>query len=66
MRYGAAILKWRTDELNNMDLISMEIKKMHCSLSDIDRLYLTKEKGGRGLIRCEGCVRSEEKSNVES
>ena len=28
--------------------------------SDTDRLYLNREKGGRGLISCEGCVRSEE------
>ena len=36
---------------------------MHCAFhpkSDTDKLYLTREKGGRGLISCEGCVRSEE------
>ena len=30
--------------------------------SDVDRLYLAWAKGGRGLISCEGCVRSEENS----
>ena len=28
--------------------------------SDADKLYLTREKGGCGLISCEGCVQSEE------
>ena len=28
--------------------------------SDTDRIYLSREKGGRGLIRCEGCIRMEE------
>ena len=30
--------------------------------SDVDRLYLARAKGGRGLINCEGCVSSEENS----
>ena len=36
---------------------------MHTALhpkSDIDRVYLSREMGGRGLISCEGCVRMEE------
>ena len=28
--------------------------------SDTDRIYLSREKGGRGVIRCEGCIRMEE------
>ena len=28
--------------------------------SDIDRVYLSSEMGGRGLISCEGCIRMEE------
>ena len=28
--------------------------------SDIDRVYLNREMGGRELIRCEGCIRMEE------
>ena len=36
---------------------------MHGALhpkSDIDRVYLSREMGGRGLISCEGCIRMEE------
>ena len=32
------------------------------SKSDVDRLYVSREDEGRGLIRCEGCVRGEENS----
>ena len=27
--------------------------------SDVDRIYLSRKRGGRGLIGCEGCVKSE-------
>ena len=36
---------------------------MHKALhpkSDVDRVYLSREMGGRRLISCEGCVRMEE------
>ena len=32
------------------------------SKSDVDRLYVSREDGGRGLMSCERCVRSEENS----
>ena len=63
LRYGEGILKWTVDELKNVDRKSRKIMTMHGAFhpkSDTDRLYLTREKGGRGLISCEGCVRSEE------
>ena len=37
--------------------------KMHGAVhpkSDIDRVYLSREMGGRGLITCERCTRMEE------
>ena len=37
--------------------------KMHGAVhpkSDIDRVYLSREMGGRGLISCERCIRMEE------
>ena len=36
---------------------------MHGALhpkSDVDRVYLSREMGGRRLISCEGCIRMEE------
>lgn len=61
MRYGAGILKWTTDELKNIDRKPRKVvMAKHGALytrNNTERLYLTREKGGRGLIRCEGCVR---------
>ena len=28
--------------------------------SDVDRVYLSRKVGGRGLISCKGCIRTEE------
>ena len=50
MRYGAGILKWNTDELKSLDRRTRKFMTMHGALhpkSDIDRVYLSKEMGGR-------------------
>ena len=63
MRYGAGILKWNTDKLKSLDRRTRKFMTMHGALhpkSDIDRVYLSKEMGGRGLISCEGCIWMEE------
>ena len=63
MRYGTGILKWNTDELKSLDRRARKFMTMHGALypkSDIDRVYLRREMGGRGLISCEGCIRMEE------
>ena len=62
-RYGAGILKCNTDELKSLDRRTRKFMTMHGALhpkSDIDRVYLRSEMGGRGLISCEGCIRIEE------
>ena len=63
IRYGAGILKWNTDELKSLDRRTRKLMTMHGGLhpkSDIDRVYLSREMGGRRLISCEGYVRMEE------
>ena len=65
MRCSAGILKWNTDELKSLDRRTRKFMTMHGALhpkSDIDRVYLSREMGGRGLISCEGCIRMEEKT----
>ena len=65
MGYGAGILKWNTDELKSLGITTRKFTEMHGVLhrkSDIDRLYLSRKMGGRGLITCEGCIRMEENS----
>ena len=62
-RYGAGIINWRVDELKIMDRTTRKTLTMYGALhpkSDIDRLYLKRKHGGRGLISNETCVRSEE------
>ena len=46
-----------------MDTKTRKIMTIHGALhpkSDIDRIYVPRGKGGRGLISCEGCIRGEE------
>ena len=65
MRYGAGILKWNTDDLKSLHRRTRKFMTMYGALhpkSDIDRVYLSREMRGRGLISCEGCIRMEESS----
>ena len=66
MKYGAGILKWNTDELKSLDRRTRKFMTIHGALhpkSDIDRVYLRREIGERGLVSCGGCIRME-KSNL--
>ena len=63
LRYGAGIINWKVDELKKMDRTTRKTLTMYEALhpkSDIDRLYLKRKHGGRGLVSIETCVRSEE------
>ena len=65
IRYGAGIIKWTVAELDEMDRKTrkiMTINKEFHPKSDVDRLYVTRSKGGRGLIGCKSCVITEENS----
>ena len=60
IRYNTGILKWNTDKLKSLDRRNRKIMTIHGALhpkSDIDRVYLSREMGGRRLINCEGSVR---------
>ena len=63
MRYGAGIIKWNVAELDEIDRKTRKILTMNKEFhpkSDIDRLYVPRSKGGRGLIDCKNCVATEE------
>ena len=63
LRYGAGIINWKVDELKKMDRTTRKTLRMYGALhpkSDINRLYLKRKHGGRGLICIETRVRSEE------
>ena len=63
MKYSAGILKWNTDELKSSDRRTRKFMIMHRALhpkKDVDRVYLSREMRGRGLISCEECIRMKE------
>ena len=64
-RYGAGMLQWKKSELKDVDKRSRKTMKMYGvshRKSDVDRLYIKRKEGGRGLMRVERCVREEENS----
>ena len=57
------IFDWKIDELKILDRTTRKTLTMYGAFhpkSDIDRLYVKRRDGGRGLISIEDCVRSEE------
>ena len=75
LRYGAGILKWNKNELQEMDRKTRKFMTMNKELhprSDVARLYVSRKNGGKGLIGCENNVKSEKnglgwyvKNNIE-
>ena len=64
-RYSGGIIRWTKEELKRMDVKTRKIMTIHRALhcnSDVDRIYVPRGKGGRGLNSCEGCIRGEESS----
>ena len=63
VRYTAGILEWNDGELKAMDVKTRKILTRNGVFhmqSSVDRLYMKRKVGGRGLISVEQCVRSEE------
>ena len=66
LRYGAGIINWKVEELKSLDRTTRKTLTMYGALhprSDVDRLYVKRKEGGRGLINIEDCVNSE-KNNL--
>ena len=64
-RYGAGIIQWKASELKDLDRKSRKTMTIYGELhpkSDVDRLYVKRKEGGRGLISVEQCIREEENS----
>ena len=65
IRYGAGIVDWRKAELQQMDRKTRKLLTIYRSMhlqGDVDRTYLKRKKGGRGLISVEECVMLEKTS----
>ena len=60
VRYSAAFVDWTNAELESLDRQTRKLMTMHGALhpkSDVDRLYLPRSEGGRGLIGIEDTVK---------
>ena len=64
-RYGAGILQGEESELKDVDRKLRKTMTIYGALhpkSDVDRLYIKRTEGGRGLMSVERCVREVENS----
>ena len=59
LRYSAAFLDWTKEELQQLDRRTRKLLTMHKGLhpkSNVDRLYISRKGGGRGLLNVEDTV----------
>ena len=65
MRYSAAFIDWTKTEMLELDRITRKMLVKHGAThpkSNVQRLYIKRKVGGRGLISIEECVSSELRS----
>ena len=64
IRYGAGILSWTVTETKGLDTQTRKLLRksgaIHSQYSDVDRLYVSRKRGGRGLQRMEDVIVREE------
>ena len=62
LRYGAGVINSRIDELKNIDIKTRKMLRYngHHPQGDVDRLYVSWERVGRGLQSIEEVVKQEE------
>ncbi|XP_063599498.1 uncharacterized protein LOC134775819 [Penaeus indicus] len=59
VRYSAGIVKWTKEEMRKMDRKTRKFLTINRCLhpqADVDRLYVKRSEGGRGLIGVEDCI----------
>ena len=54
----AGIVNW-TDELSSMDRHTRKLLTMHGAKANVDRFYIPRREGGRGLLSVESSVQQE-------
>ena len=62
IRYGAGIIDWTKNEIDEIDRKTRKMLNMYGGLhpkSNVDRLYLKRENGGRELISVGDCIMNE-------
>ena len=62
LRYSFGIINCRTEEIKQIDRKTrkmLTVYKMHHPKADIDRLYVKRKEGGRGLMQVEAAYKAE-------
>ena len=61
LRYSFGIINWRIEEIKQIDRKTRKMLTMYKMQpkSDIDRLYVKKKEGGRGLVQVEAAYKVE-------
>ena len=65
VRYSAGVVGWTVKEIKGIDITTRKRMTLAVAFhmrSSVDRPYINRGKGGRGLIQTEDCVRAEERS----
>jgi hypothetical protein len=56
LRYSFGLINWKTEEIKKIDRKTRKMLimyKTHHPKADIDRLYVKRKEGGRGLLQIE-------------
>jgi hypothetical protein len=62
LRYSFGIINWRMEEIKKIDRKTrnmLTMYKTHHPKADIDRLYVKRKEGGRGLVQVEAAYKAE-------
>jgi hypothetical protein len=62
LRYSFGIINWRIEEIKQIDRktrMVLTMYKMHNPNADINRLYVKRKEGGRGLVQGEAAYKAE-------
>jgi hypothetical protein len=68
LRYSFGIINWRLEELKQIDRKSrktLTMYKMHHPKAYIDRLYVKRKEGGRGVVQVEAAYKTEINNTAE-
>jgi hypothetical protein len=62
IRYSFGIINWRIEEIKQIDRKTrnlLTLYKIHQPKADIDRLYVKRKEGGRGLVQVQAAYKAE-------
>jgi hypothetical protein len=56
LRYSFGIISWHQEEIQKLDKKNVNHPWTHHPKADVDRLYVPRKDGGRGLMQIEGAI----------